>query len=78
MIRHPAPKILQRYSPNAPQVRIVEIHDHDCACDACQPSRLTRRELGLWMVGGILAGNAIAFAYDPTGAAAALLATVEL
>lgn len=65
-----------------PSVRFIDIHDIGCPCVACEPyvpsvpSRLTAVDMGKRAVAGAFVGWAITFVIDPTGAAAALLATI--
>lgn len=74
------PKLEHRYDLRDPVGRVVEIHLIDCGCAACEPyvpsvpRRLTAVEMGKLSVAGTIVGSAIAFAIDPAGAAAALLA----
>lgn len=76
------PKIERSFRMREPHIRIVEIHDHDCDCSACEPyvpsdpDRLTATDMGKLACLGAAVGSAIMFAIDPAGAAAALLATI--
>lgn len=70
------------YSPREAAPQVFHIHDHDCTCSACDPyfpsspDMLTWQDMGKLAVAGAIVGSAIAFWIDPTGAAAALLATI--
>ena len=78
------PKIERTFRMREPHIRIVEIHDHDCDCAACEPyvpsdpDRLTAKHMGQLACLGAAVGSAIMFAIDPAGAAAALFATIGL
>lgn len=78
------PKIERAYRLNEPHVRVFEIHELDCDCAACapyvpsDPDRLTATDMGKLACLGAAVGSAIMSAIDPTGAAAALLATIGI
>ncbi|QCB42206.1 hypothetical protein E5673_08150 [Sphingomonas sp. PAMC26645] len=72
----PQPKIERTLGMREPQMRLIEIHDHDCDCSSCAPDRLTATDMGKLACLGAAVGSAIMFAIDPAGAAAALLATI--
>lgn len=60
---------MRRYDfTQSPQPLIVELHDQDCSCAACEPyspsapARLTDGQIARWAGAGFLAGHAIAMA----------------
>lgn len=74
-----APRIERRYEPNFHRPYAVEIHLEGCTCDKCTcPVAEITPELPIakLAIAGALVGNAIAFAWDPAGAWAALSAAV--
>lgn len=71
----PQPKIERTLGMREPQMRLVEIHDHNCDCSSCAPDRLTAVHMGKLACLGAAVGSAIMFAINPAGALAALLAT---
>lgn len=73
-------KIQRSYAPPAPYV--VQLHEHDCDCAACEPyvargsDTLSATTIGKLMVAGIFVGLAIILMIDPAGAMVALRATL--
>ena len=62
---------------------VVQIHDQNCDCPACepysqrQPTALTFHDLGWLSLAGAAVGSAIGFAIDPHGAWLALVDVVR-
>ncbi|MCI4653097.1 hypothetical protein [Sphingomonas aquatilis] len=74
-----APQVERRYAPRLHRPYAVEFHLDGCTCDDCtRPVDAITPELPIakLAIAGAIMGNAIAFAYDPAGAWAALSAAV--
>ncbi len=68
-----------------PMPTVDLVHPINCDCALCmsfyvadRSDRLSARHKGMLATISVFVGTAIAFAYDPNGAAAALLATIGL